>query len=178
MKKTKRRLSKKQLHEKMLIKHRQDDKKYSNLLKERELDIFNKIKSPITINTLSFKSVPWKSKTQSKGELYIENVLTLNDIYYLKEVEFKKCINKSKNKLRFDFYLPKNNICIEYDGEQHFKSIEEFDGKDKDKALKKRQEHDKIKDDFCKENNIILIRIKYDSKDIKNDLSKILNNLK
>ena len=39
---------------------------------------------------------------------------------------FNDC--KRKNKLRFDFYLPKYNVLIEYDGMQHFKPIIFFGG--------------------------------------------------
>lgn len=71
------------------------------------------------------------------------------------------------NKLYFDFYLPEYNTCIEYDGLQHFKSIEHFGGK---KGLKETQKRDKIKDEYCKNNNIRLLRIKYNEK-----VSKILS---
>ena len=49
-------------------------------------------------------------------------------------------------------------MCIEYDGEQHFKPIEYFGG---EAHFKIQQKHDKIKDDFCKENGISLLRIPY-----------------
>lgn len=60
--------------------------------------------------------------------------------------------------LTFDFYLPEHNICIEYDGEQHFKPIKIFGGNLYFKQIKY---HDKIKTQYCKTNNIELIRIPY-----------------
>jgi len=68
-------------------------------------------------------------------------------------MKFDGCINI--NKLPFDFYLPEKNICIEYDGEQHFRNI--FS----DKSFKETKINDNIKDEFCIKNNIFLIRIPY-----------------
>ena len=59
----------------------------------------------------------------------------------------------------FDFYLPDYNLCIEYDGEQHFKPLKHFGG---EKDLTERQENDKIKTNYCLENKISLLRIRYD----------------
>ena len=58
--------------------------------------------------------------------------------------------------MRFDFYLPDYNTCIEFDGEQHFKPIKHFGGKER---FKQQQKNDQIKNDYCVENNIALIRI-------------------
>ena len=52
---------------------------------------------------------------------------------------------------------------IEYDGEQHFKPIR-FNKCTEEQAIhnfREIQKRDKIKDDFCKENNIKLVRIPY-----------------
>lgn len=65
---------------------------------------------------------------------------------------------EAKLPLPFDFYLPELNICIEYDGEQHFKENRHFGGKE---YLEKTKYHDQIKNEYCKNNNIKLIRIKY-----------------
>lgn len=62
------------------------------------------------------------------------------------------------------------NICIEFDGEQHYIPKDYFGG---EKRLLETQINDKIKNEYCKENNIRLIRIKYDQK-IENILNKIL----
>jgi len=94
---------------------------------------------------------------ESKGEKEIRKFLEINNIKYEREKQFKDC--KDKRKLPFDFYLPDFNMCIEYDGEQHFKSFEFFGG---DKKLKKIQKHDMIKNIFCKTHDIKLIRIRYD----------------
>ena len=66
----------------------------------------------------------------------------------------------------FDFYLPEYNICIEFDGIQHFEPRDAFGGKVEFEKTKLR---DKIKDDYCKNNGLSLIRIS-NIRDIKNKL--------
>lgn len=86
--------------------------------------------------------------------------LNENNITYEFQKKFIDCLNKKTNKhLKFDFYLPKYSICIEYDGIQHSMPVKFFGGIKKFKELQKR---DEIKNDFCIKNNIKLIRIKYD----------------
>lgn len=97
-----------------------------------------------------------KCKT-SKGENLIIDFLNENNISYLYQKKFEGC--KYKTSLPFDFYFPDKNLCIEYDGIQHFMSIEGWGGADEFKLRKKK---DKIKNKFCKENNIKLERIRYD----------------
>lgn len=69
----------------------------------------------------------------------------------------------------FDFYLPKYNCCIEYDGRQHFEIIERFGGLDGFINTKFR---DTYKNWYCEKNNIKMIRISY--KDYEN-IEEILN---
>jgi len=60
--------------------------------------------------------------------------------------------------LRFDFYLPEYNAVIETMGEQHYYKIDFYGGEE---GLKLTQLRDKIKKDFCLNNNIIFIEIPY-----------------
>ena len=90
----------------------------------------------------------------SKGELFIKKFLDDNNFEYVREKTFKDCINKKM--LPFDFYLPKQNLCIEFDGEQHFKEINYFGGKTNFEEIKKR---DEIKTKYCEDNNIKLLRL-------------------
>jgi len=92
----------------------------------------------------------------SKGELKIIAFLNKNDIKYINQYQFDNC--KNIFKLSFDFYLPELNILIEFDGEQHFRSVKYFGGVN---DFDKRKKRDQIKIDFAKNNNIQLIRIKY-----------------
>ena len=104
----------------------------------------------------------------SKGEIEIVRVLKKYNIDFCTQKTFKGCYYK--NPLLFDFYLEKYNLCIEYDGEQHFEprfGEEEF---------KRTIIRDKIKTEFCEKNNIILIRIPYwEFKNIEKILIEKLN---
>ena len=64
--------------------------------------------------------------SSSKGELLIENILIENNIIYNNQQEFEGCFYKGK--LKFDFYLPEHNLCVEFDGVQHFKPVDFFGG--------------------------------------------------
>lgn len=80
-----------------------------------------------------------------------------NKIKYKQQKTFKEC--KNVQVLQFDFYLPDYNCCIEYDGIQHFKPINFFGGDD---FLKYIKQNDTIKNEYCKNTHIKLLRIKYD----------------
>lgn len=93
----------------------------------------------------------------SKGEKMISSWLNANNISYKPQKRFDSC--RDKYTLPFDFYLPDYNICIEYQGVQHYEPIGYFGGEETFEGTVRR---DKIKEDYCKKNNIGLIRIKYD----------------
>jgi len=107
---------------------------------------------------------------ESKGEKIIRNFLTEHNIDFTPQKRFKKC--RDKKPLPFDFYLYKKNICIEYDGEQHFTNRPTFGGPNGFLNIKRK---DEIKDTFCKENNIHLIRISY-SDNINEKLKTLILN--
>lgn len=96
----------------------------------------------------------------SIGEKKIKNYLDNNKIYYISQHTFENC--KYKNSLPFDFYLPKYKTCIEFDGIQHYKIVEHFGGKN---TLELNKIKDNIKNNYCKINNIKLIRIPYNKID-------------
>lgn len=96
------------------------------------------------------------SNTMSNLELSVKNWLDDNGIHYISQYAYDDC--KYKNKLRFDFYLPKYNCCIEVNGGQHYFPVDYFGG---DTAFKKQQIRDKIKRDYCKHNNIQFISLSY-----------------
>lgn len=96
----------------------------------------------------------------SYGEELIGNVLNALNIHYDKKYTFSDCINpKTNRKLYFDFYLSEYNICIEFDGGQHFcYTNQDWNTKEHYEATVYR---DNIKNQYCKKNNIHLIRIPY-----------------
>lgn len=106
---------------------------------------------------------------QSYNEYMIEQIFIKNKINYQTQYSFQDCRNPKTNALlRFDFYLPDYNCCIEYDGEQHFFCTGYgWNTADKFKQL---QYRDSIKNQYCKDNDIKLIRIPYTDKDKINDI--------
>lgn len=99
----------------------------------------------------------WRTKRESKGSILIQGILEGANLVFEKEKYYTDCLSKKGNYLYFDFYIPQKNILIEYDGEQHF-----FDTfQHGEEALKNYQENDEIKNRYCKEHNIKLIRVPY-----------------
>lgn len=100
------------------------------------------------------------SCNESKGEASIRKYLFKKGLKFLREYSFEDC--KLKGRLRFDFAIVNASgdvrCLIEFDGEQHFKSKSFFGGDSGFEDCKKR---DRIKDSYCKTNNIPLIRIPY-----------------
>jgi protein-arginine kinase activator protein McsA len=94
---------------------------------------------------------------KSKGEKKVKKILTENDINFQEQFMFNDCRNKLP--LPFDFYLPDHNICIEYNGIQHYRPVEYFGGEENFEKQKKR---DRIKHDYCRDNDINLLVIRYD----------------
>lgn len=97
-------------------------------------------------------------KTSSHGERLIREFLSCNNIEFKEQVKFEEC--KNKKSLPFDFAIYENGnimFLLEFQGIQHYKESSLF-GK---KSFIETQKNDKIKKDFCKENNISLLEIKY-----------------
>lgn len=95
----------------------------------------------------------------SLGEKRVGDILKKYKIPFEREYIFKEC--KHIYSLRFDFAVFKNadkkrlNYLIEYDGEHHYFPMYGIE------RLKSNQERDLCKNTYCKDNNIILIRIPY-----------------
>ena len=77
-------------------------------------------------------------------------------IEFIPQKSFKDCYFSKI--LRFDFYIPKLNLCIEYNGKQHYYSSSKFGGDNEFELIKKR---DEVKVKYCNENNIKLLIIKW-----------------
>ena len=112
------------------------------------------------INVLSNRLLMGKTKScgclgKSFGEKKIEQILIENNISFIKQKTFENC--KDVNVLPFDFWV-NNQYCIEFDGYQHFHPVEHFGG---EAYLQYTQTHDIIKNNYCRNNNIPLIRIPY-----------------
>lgn len=110
---------------------------------------------------------------ESIGSLKIKTILNNNNINYITEATFTTCkFPDTKAFARFDFCIPQTKTLIEYDGPQHFQELDTHFFRDN---LKKRQQHDKFKNQWCIDNNYQLYRIPYYSINSINTLEDILN---
>lgn len=98
---------------------------------------------------------------KSSGQLKIGKLLLKNNIPFEKEKKFDLCRFPDTNfPARFDFYV-NNKYIIEYDGIQHFKHCDSSSTWNTEENLKITKKRDVFKNQWCKENNIPLIRIPY-----------------
>lgn len=93
------------------------------------------------------------SNLERKSMLWLDK----NKIEYIRQYKFIDC--KNILQLPFDFYLPKYNMCIECDGEQHYRGDTQYDKKED--AFSLRIKRDNIKNEYCRDKNIKLLRIPY-----------------
>lgn len=96
----------------------------------------------------------------SSGVIIIARVLQELNLQYKREVTLEDC--RYKKVLPFDFGIYNKGkelfFLIEYDGEQHFRATKRFGG---DSKLRLIQLRDKIKDEYCRDKEIPLLRVKY-----------------
>ena len=125
-------------------------KQYINLEKDK------KMKTTLTKEYLQEVSNKIHNNTYLITGEYVNNITPIEMIHLL---------------CGFDFYIEKLNMCIEYDGEQHFMPIKWFGG---DEGLENIKIRAGIKNKFCQDNNIKLLRISY-KEDVELKLKDIFN---
>ena len=76
--------------------------------------------------------------------------------------------------MRLDIYIEDKNLCIEYNGKQHYEYIPFFH-KDKE-AFKRSQKRDQLKKELLKQHNIKLVQIKYDTEITEKLIKEIIKN--
>ena len=104
----------------------------------------------------------------SKGEREVKSFLIKHNIKFIPQYMIRGQFG-NRNKIFVDFYLPNLNCIIEYNGIQHYISVERFGG---EIALQNQLQRDEDLRSYCKNCNIRLIEIKYTE-----NISDILNNL-
>lgn len=120
----------------------------------------------------------------SKGEAKIKKILEENHIEYATQFYFEDLKAENNKKFRFDFGVLNNEkklqYLIEFDGIQHFDENKQF-SREKE-AFEKIQKRDSIKNQYCLDKKIPLIRIPYNHlekitiKDLKLETSEFLFN--
>lgn len=96
---------------------------------------------------------------ESKGEKRVRDWLIRNNIKFEREYYFDDLVGLGGKVLRFDFAIldEEGNLqnLVEYDGAFHFRKMYDDDNFDLV------QKHDKLKNEYCSEKNIKLIRIHF-----------------
>ncbi|WP_323591059.1 BspA family leucine-rich repeat surface protein [Aliarcobacter butzleri] len=148
---------------------RMDDVNYNDLYTEHILNkyffrVFGDFKSDyIPNNEVTSRG--------SKGEILVMNILKKFAVFDDFEREYFVSIEQEYH--YFDFLSEKYKIVIEYDGQQHYKPVELFGGEEAFENLKRK---DKIKDNWCLDNNYKLLRLKYTltENEIYSEISKLI----
>jgi very-short-patch-repair endonuclease len=115
------------------------------------------------------------SCNQSKGEKKIEEFMKEEKVNYSPQHTFEHCRNAVP--LRFDFYIEEMNLCIEYDGEHHFRPVyySKYKTNTAVEQFEYRQNNDRIKNEYCGQEKILLLRIPYwEFKNIEEILKRVL----
>jgi len=120
------------------------------------------VESGILSGLFTRKAIYCPLCTSSIGESKIASWLDINDIHYVRQYRFEN------TRFFFDFFIPSENLVIEFDGEQHFRPIDFFGGK---KEYIKTRLRDMKKNRLCRELGIKLLRISYEE---LTQISKIL----
>lgn len=96
---------------------------------------------------------------ESKGEKLISDFLKNKHIHHIIQVKYNNCKNKAM--LSYDTGVIDDgtlSLLIEFDGQQHFYPVGCFGG---EKKFINQLKNDKIKNQYCIDNNIPLLRIPY-----------------
>lgn len=139
-------------------------------------------------NVIIFGDYLRKGETQScgcmvsKNEAIINQMLTNADIQFKEQVTFEDLTSTGRacDRLKFDFGVYNNNqllYIIEYDGIQHFSATEKSEWNTPEQ-LEITRKNDLMKNQYCFNHNIPLIRIpynqKYDLKDLRIETTRFL----
>lgn len=139
-------------------------------------DFICSTKSSLKLHIKRVHERPKMDKRMSLNEAVIFNYLTKNNIVFEQEKKYNLRSPKG-GLLRYDFYLPSLNTLLEFDGGQHFKPVR-WTILETENQIKERFEHiqlcDKLKNEYATNNNIKLVRIKYND-DVEQRLSELLN---
>lgn len=110
----------------------------------------------LTRQELGFKKIGERFVTETELYRIIKSIFPNEKVIHHYKAKWLK-------RQEIDIFITYLNLAIEYDGIQHFKPIKAWGGEE---GLKKNIERDKIKEEKCKENNIILIRFNYKENDL------------
>ena len=110
----------------------------------------------------------------SKGEVKIYDWLTEHNILFEFQKSFPDLYYKSKNgRLKYDFYIPDQNLLIEFDGEYHYTPISFSKSTSAAEQFLLTQTRDRLKTEYAEKNGYKLLRIRFND-DILSILEEII----
>lgn len=125
----------------------------------------------MALNLFKGEGCPYCS--MPRGEKRIAKWLNKNGVEYKCCKKFDDLRNEYGNKLSYDFFIPSQNLLIEYQGIQHEHPVNQFGG---EAQFVVQQKHDKQKAEYAIQNGYnILIIWYYDYKNIDNLLNEYFN---
>lgn len=112
-----------------------------------------------------------------KSDLHKRTLILVKKCYPQEKIKEEVFIKVGNKNLYIDIYIPKLKIAIENDGQQHFKFSEFFHA---DVAsFNNQKKNDRLKEQYCEENSITLVRVRFDEElNVEKLRNKILNKLK
>ena len=112
-------------------------------------------------NVIQGSGCPHCSK--SKGEVAIKACLEENHIDYQPQKKFDNLLGVGGRNLSYDFFLPKQNLLIEFQGRGHYEPVwfHNREGLTAEEQFVKQQEHDKRKREYAVNNGYELLEISY-----------------
>lgn len=111
----------------------------------------------------------------STGEKTILSYLKKNNIVFETQKKFNDLYGSGNGHLSYDFFLPQQNLLIEYNGIQHYQPRDLFGGEIQFQIQK---EHDNIKRNYASDNKYNLLEIPYwDFNNIESSLSNAITTL-
>lgn len=111
-----------------------------------------------------FYHKPKSTPQRSRGEFCLNKIL--NDIFpdmsYIDGGYYSFLQSPKGYPMQLDRYYPRLHLAFEFDGKQHSSDVEYF--YKNEEQFKYQQECDRLKEDLCNQNKIIVIRINYNDK--------------
>lgn len=114
-------------------------------------------------------------RKDSYGEIQVKKILDELNVKYKQEKLITVPIWKKDHIIRADFYLPKQNYIIEFNGKQHYEYMPEYHKSEG--AFEYQQARDKALEEYCLKNNINLVVFRYSdfiSGKMKRDITRIV----
>lgn len=113
---------------------------------------------------MSGGGLPCCQGAQSNGERKLAGILQSMNLAYEHQYEFDDCYDIRPLPFDIAVFKPSDKLCcvIEYDGKQHYVPTKFYDSDlTAEEQFAKIKRHDNMKDRYCQEHNIPLIRIPY-----------------